>query len=63
MKSVKNCQKQKRKGVFDDFSEAFAYCREADRPVRVMISGTRYKLFPSGRAERLSEVKHEVDGR
>ena len=37
---------------FDDFSDAFDYCREANHPVTVIICGEKYKLFPSGRAEK-----------
>lgn len=35
---------------FDDFPEAFAYCREKRTPVVVEIGGLRHKLYPSGRA-------------
>ena len=34
--------------TFDTFSDAFAYCREAGRPVRVWIHNRLYKLYPSG---------------
>ncbi len=37
-----------RRGEFDDFPEAFDYCREVDRPVVVTVLGERWKLFPSG---------------
>jgi len=36
---------------FDNYQEAFAYCREADKPVTVVVNGEKQKLFPSGRAE------------
>ncbi len=37
----------------DAWAEAFDYCREADKPICVLVHGTKYKLFPSGRAENL----------
>lgn len=40
---------------FESMPDAFDYCREADRPVAVIVAGERWKLFPSGRAERLRE--------
>jgi len=42
-------------GKFESFQEAFAFCRECDRPVVVEIEDIpgKYKLFPSGRAARL----------
>ncbi len=39
--------------TFDDFSEAFDYCREANAPVTVIVNGEKWQLFPSGRAERI----------
>jgi hypothetical protein len=36
---------------FDNFSDAFDYCRECDRPVVVNVDGELWKLFPSGKAE------------
>jgi len=36
---------------FENIQEAFAYCREADKPVTVLVNGEKQKLFPSGRAE------------
>ena len=38
---------------FDDFSSAFDYCREVDKPVTVYVAGERWKLYPSGQAKRL----------
>lgn len=38
---------------FDDFSTAFDYCREADKPVAVRVGGERWKLYPSGQVKRL----------
>lgn len=37
---------------FDTFQEAFDYCREAGRPITVLVDGEKWKLYPSGRAER-----------
>lgn len=44
--------------TFDDFSEAFDYCREADKPVTVIVQDEKYepgeyKLYPSGTAKML----------
>ncbi len=39
--------------TFDDFSDAFDYCREAGRPVVVLVEGKRWKLYPSGRAVKM----------
>lgn len=36
--------------IFADHSAAFDYCRECNSPVRVVINGFWWKLFPSGRA-------------
>lgn len=33
---------------FEDFPEAFDYCRECGHPVVVRILGERWKLYPSG---------------
>ena len=33
---------------FADFVEAFDYVRELDKPVKVLIAGMCYRLFPSG---------------
>jgi hypothetical protein len=38
---------------FNDFSEAFDYCREKDQPVVVLVEGQRWKLYPSGRATKM----------
>lgn len=38
---------------FDNFPDAFDYCRDANYPVRVIINGEVWKLFPSGTAERV----------
>lgn len=38
---------------FDDFSDAFDYCRERDCPVVVLVAGEKWKLYPSGHAERM----------
>ena len=51
---------------FETFSEAFDYCREADHPVQVVITGEGqmygglYKLYPSGMVKFIRLVqKHE----
>jgi hypothetical protein len=36
--------------MFSDFSDAFDYCREVDRPVVVLVQAEQWNLFPSGRA-------------
>ena len=40
-------------GEFNDMSEAFAFCRECNRPIIVQVDGKKYRLFPSGRADEL----------
>ena len=41
---------------FDDFSEAFDYCRHQDKPVIVVIGEhQKWKLFPSGAVEKLTD--------
>lgn len=44
---------------FDDFPEAFDYCRERDKPVIVKIQGKEWKLYPSGYAKNLARNKVE----
>lgn len=39
---------------FDNFEEAFSYCREKNYPVLIIIDGKKYKLYPSGRVEEKS---------
>lgn len=51
----------KREFIFDDLPEAFDYCREAGHPVTVMVSGERWKLFPSGSAVQLTNKREETD--
>lgn len=41
---------------FNDFSEAFDFCREGNKPLTVLIKGGKWKLFPSGRAERGKQI-------
>jgi hypothetical protein len=41
---------------FDDYSDAFDYCRDSNRPVKVRVGNEIAKLFPSGRAEIIGEV-------
>jgi viroplasmin and RNaseH domain-containing protein len=36
--------------TFDNFEEAFDYCREANHPVTVIVNWEKWKLFPSGKA-------------
>ena len=38
---------------FDDFPEAFDYCRDTNAPVIVMVAGDKWKLYPSGHAKKL----------
>ena len=40
---------------FIEFSEAFDFCREGNAPVNVVI-GDLYKMYPSGRAELISDT-------
>ena len=42
---------------FDDFPEAFDYCRECGKPVIVIVTGEKWKLFPSGYATCLETKK------
>ena len=46
--------------TFADFSDAYDYCRECNRPVTVLVNDERWKLFPSGRGEILREREHPV---
>ncbi len=49
----KDQDKKTKRPTFDDWSEAFDYCREADHPVIVRMAGEgTFKLYPSGRADR-----------
>jgi hypothetical protein len=50
---------------FDDFGEAFDYCREKDQPMVVSVQGERWKLYPSGRADKRSaqEARPALPGR
>lgn len=38
---------------FDTMEDAFAVCRERNQPTIANVAGQRWKLFPSGRADRL----------
>jgi hypothetical protein len=50
--------------TFSDFSDAFDYCREKDRPVTVLVQGEKWKLYPSGHAvEMATEAKLTRSGR
>lgn len=39
--------------VFVDFSSAFDYCRELNHPVKAVVQSEFWKLYPSGKAERV----------
>ena len=47
--------------IFNDFPDAFDYCREADKPVIVSIKGHKYqyRLFPSGRCEQIDKCNDD----
>jgi hypothetical protein len=47
-------------GQFETMQEAFAFCRECNRPVIVQVADVLYRLFPSGRAEELHKVVANV---
>lgn len=38
---------------YEDMSEAFSDCREKGSPMRCVVLGVRFKLYPSGRADGL----------
>jgi len=40
---------------FDEMWEAFDYCREVNHPVTALVDGEKWKVYPSGRAERRRE--------
>ena len=40
---------------FDNFPDAFAYCRRKDVPVVVRVERTLWKLYPSGVAKAINE--------
>ena len=51
-------QDEVKQGIFEDWSDAFDYCREANQPVIVReLKDTgekgKWKIFPSGRRENL----------
>lgn len=39
-----------RSGDFDNISQAFDCCREANHPMSVTVAGERWTIFPSGQA-------------
>ena len=41
--------------TFNDIADAFDYCREADKPIKAVVDGVCYKLFPSGYSEKHSK--------
>ena len=43
--------------TFDTFEAAFAYCREGNCPVIVIVQGKRWKLYPSGRADIVEDAR------
>jgi len=45
---------------FDNFAAAFDYCRETDHPVRVLVNGARWKLYPSGKATTETPGAHHL---
>jgi len=44
---------------FKTFNEAFDFCREKDCPVIVRIKNERWKLYPSGKAEKQSPSSND----
>lgn len=40
--------------TFEDFPDAFDYCREKDQPVVVLVAGEEWKLYPSGSAVQIT---------
>jgi len=34
--------------TFNDIADAFDYCREAAKPIKAVVDGVCFKLFPSG---------------
>lgn len=47
--------------TFDDWTLAFDFAREADKPITAIIAGTRYKIYPSGKVVDLDERKKQLD--
>ena len=43
---------------FEDWDDAFSYCREKNYPVIVKVKGEFYKIFPSGRCEKLDRKEN-----
>jgi hypothetical protein len=39
---------------FADWSDAFDYCREVNKPIFARVSGQVQKLFPSGHAKQVA---------
>ncbi|MFH2076108.1 MAG: hypothetical protein ABIJ57_12310 [Pseudomonadota bacterium] len=48
--SRENGKKGGRPREFGSMESGFAFCREKNAPVSVLISGEKWKLFPSGKA-------------
>ena len=63
MDKVNNIMGGKKYKKFDDWSEAFDYCREGDKPVRVIIvedgAFELWVLFPSGQASFIKGVSND----
>jgi hypothetical protein len=41
--------------TFETMQDAFDYCRERNQPVTVLVNGEKWKLYPSGRADRAKD--------
>lgn len=46
---------------FDRWEEAFDTCRILDKPIIAYVVGTRYKLYPSGRAEEIKDKNSQKE--
>lgn len=46
---------------FDNFPDAFDYCREVDHPLRALVHGKRFKLYPSGKAVPEPTEEHHLN--
>lgn len=45
---------------FTNFPEAFDYCRQLDKPIRVIV-GNEYKLYPSGKAVLVEDSPEVIE--
>ena len=41
--------------IFDNFEDAFYFCKKENHPIIVKIEGNRWRLYPGGTAEPLSD--------